>query len=103
VGWCQIHTIIIRGEETPEAVCLALVEKVRVLKGWIMSAMCVEGEKPFSPDLKSLESGVQKPSLQRARVAHGYALPGGALHGAAPSMPGNHDHRSTPGKPLGLV
>jgi hypothetical protein len=47
-----------RGEETPEVVHLALVEKVRVLGGRIVSAMRVKGEKPFSPDMKSLESSI---------------------------------------------
>jgi hypothetical protein len=67
-----------------------------------MLAMRVKGEKPFSPDLKSLESGVREPSLQRACSAHGYALPGRASHGAAPSALVNHSHRSTLGKPPGL-
>jgi hypothetical protein len=67
-----------------------------------MPAKRVEGEKPFSPDLKSLESGVQEPSLQRARGTLGYALPGGAPCGVAPSTPDNHDHRSAPRKPPGL-
>jgi hypothetical protein len=59
-----------------------------------MPAMRVDGEKPFIPDFKSLESGVWEPSLQRARGAHGYALPGGAPRGTAPSTLGNHGHRS---------
>jgi hypothetical protein len=92
-----------RGEETPKAVCLALVEKVRVLEGRIVSAMRVQEERPFSPDLKSLESGVREPSLQRAHGAHGYALVGGAPCGMAPSESGNHDHRSAPGKPPSVV
>jgi hypothetical protein len=51
------------GEKAPEAVRLALVEKVRVLRGRIVLAMHVEGENPYSLDLKSLESGVREPSL----------------------------------------
>jgi hypothetical protein len=51
------------GEKPPKAVHLALVEKVRVLEGRIVLAMHVEGENPFSLDLKSLESGVREPSL----------------------------------------
>jgi hypothetical protein len=46
------------GEETPEAVRLALVDTVQVLRGRIVPAMRVDREKLFSPDLKSLESGV---------------------------------------------
>jgi hypothetical protein len=92
-----------RGEETPEVVHLALVEKVRVLGGRIVSAMRVKGEKPFSPDMKSLESSISEPSLQRARSAHGYVQPGGSPCSVAPSEPDNHGHRSAPGKPPGLV
>jgi hypothetical protein len=44
-----------------------------------MSAIRVEGEKPFSSDLKSLEFDVREPSMQRARGVHGYALPGGPV------------------------
>jgi hypothetical protein len=80
------------GEETPEAVRLALMEKVRVL-----------GEKPFSPNLKSLESDVWEPSLQRAHGAQGYILSGGAPRGTAPSAPENHGHRSVTGKPPSLM
>jgi hypothetical protein len=50
-------------EETPEEVCLALVEKVRVLSRRIVPVMHVKGEKPFIPDLKSLESDVWEPSM----------------------------------------
>jgi hypothetical protein len=64
-----------RGEETIEVVHLALVEKVQVLVGRFVSTIHVKGEKPFSPDLKSLESGVREPSLQRAHDARGYTLP----------------------------
>jgi hypothetical protein len=65
--------------------------------------MRVEGEKPLSPDLKGLESGVQEPSGQRAHNAHGYALLGRALRSVAPLEPDNHDHRLAPEKPLSLV
>jgi hypothetical protein len=58
--------------------------------------MHVEGEKPFSPDLKSLESGIWEPSLQRACGAHGYALSGGAPCGTAPLALDKHNHHSTP-------
>jgi hypothetical protein len=78
------------------------VEKIRVLRG-ILQSMRVEGEKPLSPDLKGLESGVQEPSGQRAHNAHGYALLGGALRSMAPSEPDNHDHRLAPEKPLSLM
>jgi hypothetical protein len=91
------------GEETPKVVCLALVEKGRVLLGRIVSAMRVKGEKPFSPDMKSLESGVREPSLQSARSAHGYALPGGAPCSVTHLVLGNHGYRSAPGKPPGLM
>jgi hypothetical protein len=90
-------------EETPEVVHLALVEKVQVLGGKIVSAMRVKGGKPFSPNFKSLESGVQEPSLQGARDAHGYTLSGGASRGMALLELGNHDHRSAPRKPPGLI
>jgi hypothetical protein len=63
-----------------------------------MTTMRVEEEKPFSLDLKSLESGVWELSLQRAHSAHGYALPGGALPGAAPFEPSNHIDRLAPKK-----
>jgi hypothetical protein len=92
-----------RGEEAPRAVRPALVEKIQVLRGAIVPSMHVEEEKPLSPDLKSLESGVREPSGQRARGAHGYALLGGAPRAVAPLELGNDDHRSTPGKPLGLM
>jgi hypothetical protein len=46
------------GEETPEVVHLALAKTVRSLGGRIVLTMRVEGEKPFRPDLESLESGV---------------------------------------------
>jgi hypothetical protein len=65
--------------------------------------MCVKGAKPFSPDLKSLESSVQEPSMQRARGDHCYALPGGALCGIAPLEPDKNGNCSAPGKPPGVM
>jgi hypothetical protein len=65
--------------------------------------MRVKGERPFRPDMKSLESDVWEPSLQRARSAHGYVLLGGAACSVAPSELGNHGHHSAHGKPPGLV
>jgi hypothetical protein len=51
-------------EETFEAVHLALVDKVRILGGRIVLAIHVKGEKPFSPDMKSLEYGIREPSFK---------------------------------------
>jgi hypothetical protein len=42
------------GVKAPKAVGLALVEKVQVPRGGIMSPMRVEGEFPLSPDLKGV-------------------------------------------------
>jgi hypothetical protein len=68
-----------------------------------VSAMRVKGERPFRSDMKSLESDVSEPSLQRTHNAHGYVLLGGAAHSVAPSVLGNHSHRLAHGKPPGLV
>jgi hypothetical protein len=50
-----------------------------------------------------LEYDVREPSGQRTRDAYCYALPGGAPRGAASLEPGNHGHRSVPGKSPCLV
>jgi hypothetical protein len=43
------------------AVGLPLVEKVRVLRGYVL-VMHREGERPISSDLKNLEVGDREPS-----------------------------------------
>jgi hypothetical protein len=78
------------------------MEKVRVLKGGMLFIRG-EGEKPFSMDLKVLRIGVQEPLGWRMRDAYHHALPGGALHSAAPSEPDGSNHRLVPERSSGLV
>jgi hypothetical protein len=92
-----------KGEEAPEVVRINLVEMVRVLGRKIVLAMRVKGEKPFGLNLRSLESGVWKPSMQRAHNAYCYTPPDGAPLGMTPFEPGNHGHRLAPRKPPGLM
>jgi hypothetical protein len=68
-----------------------------------VSAMRVKGERPFRSDMKSLESDVSEPSLQRTCSAHGYVLLSGAAHSVAPSELDNHNHRLAHGKPPSLM
>jgi hypothetical protein len=49
------------GIQAPMAVGLPLVEKVRVLRGYVL-VMHREGERPFSSDLKNLEVEDREPS-----------------------------------------
>jgi hypothetical protein len=52
-GGAEFRPSLSKGAWALEAVCLASVEKIRVLGGG-MSFIHVEGEKPFSTDLKGL-------------------------------------------------
>jgi hypothetical protein len=68
-----------------------------------VSSMHVEGENPLSPNLKGLE--VRRLGTLWAEDTRCLLLCpiGWGPRGVDPSESGNHDHRSTPGKPLGLV
>jgi hypothetical protein len=52
-GSAEFRPSLFEGVLALEAVCLALVEKVRVLRGGVLFIR-VEGESPFSTDLRDL-------------------------------------------------
>jgi hypothetical protein len=67
-GDAKFSPSISKGMQDPKVVRLPLVEKVRVLRGCVLLTRR-EGERPFSPDLKSLgaqksgTSGLEDPML----------------------------------------
>jgi hypothetical protein len=66
-------------------------------------SMCVEGENPLSPNLKGFRvwcSGTFWANDARCLLLCPARC---GSRGAAPPEPGNHGHRSLPGKPLVLV
>jgi hypothetical protein len=58
-----------RGEEAPEAVYLALVEKVRVLRGDPCGPCVLKERSPLARNLKGLESSIWEPSCKEYAVS----------------------------------